>query len=366
MVKDTRDSPSRTNSKSVSSVGRLGIPPPPFKHASSIGSPEYNISLDDSSSIHSSDFSKSSSLVDDSTADDSKLSRLRDEVLRSLARRDESQLRPTSSRSQASSTGSSSGSPWVDDSDSSSCTSSRTSLSSLYRNGIERLQFDEARSRMIAQQKLRRARPPLQLPRPPSRGVSPSSVSTGKHPSKPIDVTGKPDVPVASSLIEQVRQARLARAAGQAKTCNPRRESILVPLVKGNARIVGLVPRHSEVTNIEPVERHQARVAVKHTVPHVVFPKSRSDEVSTMGGTFPDFKATLYQPRHPNRNLVDMERGRPKASGATRQETVDTDHSRTFGRWLGRRTDLELCLICLVVSSLVTVAILLAFMVSGS
>lgn len=371
MGKGAWRSPKSSRSKGSSTVGRLGIPPPPPRENddSSVGSSEFDISLDDSSSIHCSDYSRST-FGDESQRvreDELLLSRLQNELLESIPRQGQvDRTQKTCSNTQASSSGSSSGSPWVDDTDSSSCTSSKTPLSSQCRSATEARRFDEARSRMVAQQQRRRARPPLPVTRPP-RDESPSSVRTGKDPSKPIDVTGSPDTPIVPSILDQVRQARLAKAT-QAKLNNPRREIVSFSAVLPTARIVGLVPQRIELTNIEPIERHQSRVAVKHTVPHVVVPALRSrddDGVSTMGGTFPDFQTMHYHQRHHRNHRGDIEHGISKANAA-RKRSVDADDSRCSGGWLCRRTDLELCLICTVVSALVTLGVLLALMVLGS
>lgn len=410
MVMETGRFTSRRRSESVSPVGRLGIPPL-VKDIFSVGSSEF-ISLDYSSSIHSSDYSKSSldeesATVDDSTIDDeSESSPANEDVSKPSAHRRHPAEWTIESRGtlQGSSTGSSSGSPWVDDTDSSSSESTQSPISSHYKSGSERCIFEEARSRLRSQQqRLAKRSPPMC--RPP-RDVSPSTLCTGRDPSKPIDVTGTPDILVAPSILEQVRQVRRGQAAkwesyhhrsdfvsssilehvSHARTdmvasMKTRRSDNVEPtlleqvrqarLDKGGrvkshridvaiptARIVGLARR--EINTIEPTEQYNARIMVKHTIPHVVpIHPSNDDEVSTMGGTFPGFKSMFYIHRHHHQNnRGDVEQGALELNVAQKRNPEATDLKRT-GSWLAHRTDLEIFLICLVVASFVTLIVLL-------
>jgi hypothetical protein len=361
MATGARSAPTRSRSKVSSTVGRLGIPGL-VEDAASVESSEYAISLDDSSSIHSSDYSRSSldedsTTVGGSTVAESELSLIGEGKSESTPRRALIEQTAAYHIGQPS-TGSSSGSPWVDETDSSSCTSSQSPLSSHYNNGIERRRFEEARSRLLAQQQRaprpsRSVRPPPPLP---PRAESPSSVCTGKDPSKPIDVTGSPNVSFAPSILEQVRQARL-----EAKRIKSQKQDLFLP----TARIVGIAPQRREISKVEPVEWNKACVAVKHTVPHVVpIFHSPDDDVSSMGGTFPDFRAMLYLHRHHKSHRGDVEHGAPKHVAAQKR-TLDASDPVSLGGCLAQRTDLELFLICLVVAALVTLVILLALMIAS-
>jgi hypothetical protein len=125
-------------------------------------------------------------------------------------------------------------------------------------------------------------------------------------------------------------------------------------------------------------------VAVKYTVPHMIVPTTIhqkdayfNDAVSSIGGTCGDVRPTLNRERVPGfaHHSHDLEQGRrlgladskrppslphPSQRGeARKQQSAGQSTSRG---WLSRRSDLELCLIGFVVSSVATLAVLVVLM----
>jgi hypothetical protein len=391
---------------------------------SSVDSSICGISMDDSSSIHSSDYSRSSAednstLKEDSeTLDDSLLSRLSEEILEEIQRTSQSEWPLNSETKRTCSTGSSSstsGSPWLDDddvSDSSSCSSKeRLAQSTPYKSRIERRQFDEARLRMIEHQQTQQAKAHQRqaVAAKPShrrrqRDVSPSSSSirTGMDPSKPIDVTNRTldddyTIPISHRILEQVRHARLIKAA-QSKYKQPRKDLAATPSAAATAapavrsspqeapRIVGLASQQLPGTLKAAVSMRADEMRcgpkppiVKYTVPHMGVPATirpqredlvYGDTVSSIGGTCGEYRPTFHDKKRLKDGFVgcsrDIEQGRTRHVAAPVNNMPSTKHDprNTSGDgWLNRRSDLELCLMGLVMSSLATLSVLVALMI---
>lgn len=331
---------------------------------SSVESSKYNISLDDLSSIHSSDYSQSSAdeksvLRSVATIDDSLLSRLTLEVINSINKS------VTSEMGRANSTGSSSsstGSPWVDETDSSSSESSN-SLPSQWANRPGKHKFDAARNRMIEQQRHHRTQSPATRSRRNPRDESPSSVRSGMDPSKPIDVTGALDLPTSHHMLEQVRQARLLKATrssgrdvGNSLVCTR-------PTASATARIVGIVSKGQETKRADTKSDQIPSMQLSPRVSRVLVPVSRPDHdnLSSICGTVGDFRPSFQHERPHSFLSNDMECGIRQVDRKKRKLQDCTDSNNTKG-WIEQRSDLELCLMCLVVSSSATLAILVVFM----
>jgi hypothetical protein len=326
---------------------------------SSIDSSELSLSLDDESSFHLSDYSISTREDVSPRAPNTRIkfsnisphSRLDPKLVSPQVPNERIGEKNNNSTAFGSTGSSSSGSPWVDDSGSSSYASSNPSRLHVHANRNEEIRFDEARSRLTTiPNRPRKSAPKVMQP----RSDSPSSVCTGKDPSKPIDVTGAQDISFVPSLLEQVRLARLARERS-ISTPSPRVEWAHKADVP-NARIVGLRPSFVEATDLKSVDRNKKHLAMARPVPPVIVPEfcSQDDDISSLGPKLDSAKAILSHQRRHGKHRGDLEYG-------IIMKKSDND-SRSSGGWIEHRTSLELCLIFSIAASLVALAAMLTFM----
>lgn len=268
---------------------------------SSVESSELQLS-DDSSSLHSSDYSSSKScdlndLGDFETLESSTL-------VKSTTTTDDVLHRPPTVDVETGSA--SSGSPWADGTESSTGSPASGSLE-------KEANFVKARSRLLASM----------------------ASSAGQHPSKPIDVTGAPLFAFKSSLLQPKSKGRASRKATT------------------TTRILG-VSRDRE-------KPHRNGAVQKGSVPAMVpVCYSKDDDVSTIGGTFPAYKTMSYHHRHPGYNRKVRENEDDNSDIERRLWEIDFDQEKSAGDCLKNRTDLELFLICVIVAALLTLIVLMA------
>jgi hypothetical protein len=247
----------------------------------------------------------------------------------------ERRTRGSDSISNFSLSGSSSGSPWVDDTGS----SSRTTESEIFLSLKEQIRFDEARARLKATQKRPRSVPKRRI----QHYDSSSSVCTGNDPTKPIDVTEANDISLVPAFLEHLRQKR----QGNDESITPSKFRIneIVKDTKDipKARIVGLLPSIVEGHEVKPQNRKKG--VVTRPVPPIIVPEFciRDDEVSSLGATFSYVRAKGSHPRQQSKHRVDLEHGITSSK-------CETDSEIGSG-WIEKRTNLELFLIFLVASS---------------
>ena len=319
---------------------------------------ESDLSLpDDDSSFHPSDYSESS--LDDRPVTKSR-NKMRPNLspIRSIHSEDVHQLNPTKTLIRKggsiniSASGSSSGSPWVDDTGSSSSTSSDASKSRILLSISEQIRFDEARERLKQSQKRTRS---AQKNRGQTYDSS-ASVSTGKHPLKPIDVTDAHDTLMMPPILEKLRYTRQRYEVSTSSASMKSKEIVKIRNDVPTSRIVGVLPAISEGKNLKKTrDRNKGTNASSRSVPPIVVPEfcSPADDLSSLGVTFSYSKARMsnHRSRLECSDAIDIERGNANMKNENKSQN-------TTG-WIEERTNLELCLIFSVAASFVALLALL-------
>ena len=305
----------------------------------------FMLSLEEESSFHLSDYSVSSR--EEISPASTKAKRKHKEVQISAR---STTLHPNlgGNSTAISSTGSSSSSesPWFDVSDAS------TESSSYATSRLRTVWKKEETVQSAAAPQLRVA-----LPVPPRvpmrRSNSASSVGTGMHPSKPIDLTEAKDVSSSSCLAPSI--------PGQS-----RREQLksTEKFDISQARIVGLAPQTAKACQPSMVLKKGQPLSMARPVPPVVIPEfcTVDDDVSSLEANVTDSRALPpYSRLHGKRShlIDDAERGMN-----IRTVDSDTDSENSRG-WIEERTNMELCLIFLVAVTLIALSILLTIMLRG-
>jgi hypothetical protein len=244
-----------------------------------------------------------------------------------------------------SSTGSSSfssGSPWFDDSDSSSSTSSIHDLKimpSVWKREDPSRVFDVPPTHGLTQ---------TQKKVPLRRSNSASSVNTGMDPSKPIDLTSTPDIGIVpTSLLEHVRRSRVSMDSKDS-------------LLKAQARIVGIATSLQEVgrsKDFQPsMSSRKQSYGMARPVPPMLIPEfctAPDDDMSSLEANISDSKVLPLHLHHGPKNHSNTAQQRVNARIADEENSVG---------WIEQRTNMELCLIFSVATTLLALSILLAFM----
>ena len=314
---------------------------------------------DDDSSFHPSDYSESS-------IDDRQVATRRDRILTNQSPKQifepgaipvERVTRKAENFSSInlSISGSSGGSPWVDDTGSSSSTSSDTSKSRILLSISEQIRFDEARERLKQAQK--RHRPP-QKSRVQSFDSS-ASISTGMHPLKPIDVTDAHDVLRLPPILENLRCTH-HRHEDSRNSRLKSREILKIRNEPPKSRIVGISPSTLEGEDLKMFDRSRNSKTAARPVPPIVIPEfcCSVDDLSSLGVTFSYNKGN--RPNHRSRlahsDDNDLERGNVASK-------YESESSTTIG-WIEQRTNLELFLLFSVATSSVALIALLTIIFS--
>ena len=247
--------------------------------------------------------------------------------------------------------GSSSGSPWVDDTGSSSSTSSDASKSRILLSISEQIRFDEARERLKQTQK----RPYSTQKHRVQHYDSSASISTGKHPLKPIDVTDAQDILTAPHSLEKVRYTCQRYDDSIRSASLKTKEIIKVKNDTSKSRIIGVLPSLLEGQDLKIHDRKRNFKASDRNVPPIIVPEfcSPADDVSSLGDIFKFNKGNRsnHRSRSVSGDGIDLER----------RNTVITyeNESCTTKGWIEQRTNLELCLLFSVASSFVALFALL-------
>ena len=321
---------------------------------------ESDLSLpDDESSFHPSDYSESSiddrpvaSRRDKQHTNQSTIQTFQPEVTPRLKPTERGNRKAQNCVSTDVSASGSSGSPWVDDTGSSSSTSSDTSKSRILLSINEQIRFDEARERLRQAQK---------RPRSPQKSRvhsfdSSASVRTGKHPSKPIDVTDTHDVMKVSPILDKIRYMRHRHDDSTGSGSMKSREIIKIRNDTPKSRIVGILPSIIEGQGLNVYDRNRNSERTNRPVPPIVVPEfcSPVDDISSLGFTV----------SHSNKRSQRMSRNR-LTSGENNDLELgnivnkhENESSTTIG-WIEQRTNLELCLLFSVATSGVALLALL-------
>jgi hypothetical protein len=264
------------------------------------------------------------------------------------------QLIPKNSATK-SSTGSSSfssGSPWFDDSDSSS---SASSFHDLRRMPSVWTREDPPR---VVDPPPQRVSTQIQNKIPLRRSNSVSSVGTGMDPSKPIDLTSAPDIGILPPhLLDHARMSRLSKES---------KSTLMMAQESSNltkARIVGIVKPMQEAA--KTMEFQTSAVAKKQPygiarpVPPILIPEfctAPDDDMSSLEANISDAKELPINLRNVSKNHYN--------SSSQRLTVLKADADSSVG-WIEKRTNMELCLIFSVATSLLALSILLALMLKG-
>ena len=326
---------------------------------------ESDLSLpDDESSFHPSDYSESS--IDDRPVTTSarrinavnnrpSLQKFQPEV---IPRQNPTEQVPQKVQNlsciNVSISGSSSGSPWVDDTGSSSSTSSDTSKSRILLSINEQIRFDEARERLKQAEKRPRSTKKIRV----KNYDSSASVSTGRHPLKPIDVTDAHEILTVPPILEKVRFTRPQHEGSTSSASVKSKEIIKITNVTPKSRIIGVLPSISERRGLKIYEHNRNMQASARPVPPIVVPEfcSPDDDVSSLGGIFSYNRGSRsnHQSRSARGDENDLELGNTVSK-------YENESGTAIG-WIEQRTNLELCLLFSVAMSSVTLFALLTFM----
>jgi hypothetical protein len=247
--------------------------------------------------------------------------------------------------------GSSGGSPWVDDTGSSSSTSSDASKSRILLSISERIRFDEARQRLKQAQKRPRSAPQNRV----QHCDSSASVSTGRHPLKPIDVTDAHDILTATPFSEKVRYAcqryEDARCSAPVKS----KEIFKIKNAAPKSRIIGVLPSIIEGQDLKMPDRNRNVKASARPVPPIVVPEfcCPADDISSLGGivSYNKGNGSNHRSHSARGDENDLERGNTFIKS-------ESESCATIG-WIEQRTNLELCLLFSVATSSVALLALL-------
>jgi hypothetical protein len=136
------------------------------------------------------------------------------------------------------------------------------------------------------------------------------------------------------------------------------------PPPTSSTRIVGIVPQQLLNPVMEPAGQHDTRVQLTErpagSVPIVIL-SEKEDDISTLGGggTIPTTRAVLAQYYSHHQKYLH-----PKYHSGHRPSTSS---NRCCMACLGKRTDLEILLICIIVASVIALIVLMVVMlVSGN